>query len=87
MKEMGKGRKLCLQSYGRVKLKEENNFGSIYISNFWIIDPFAAKILQKKCFNDTHVILLSSMLKKNRGKVGKGNKHLLSQALSWEFST
>lgn len=62
-----------LQSYGRVKLKEENNFSSIYISNFWMIDPFTVKILQKNCFSDTHVILLISMLKKKQreGRQGK----------------
>lgn len=89
MKGMSKGGKLCLQSYGRVQTKEENNFGSTYINHFWIIDPFAAKILQENCFSDIYVILLISKLKKkkSRGRVGKGNKHLLSQALSWEFPT
>lgn len=50
---MSKGGKLCLQTHGRVKIKEENSFGPTHINNFWIIDPFAAKTFQGSCFSNT----------------------------------
>lgn len=53
-----------LQSYGRIRIKEENCFGPIYTNNFQIIDPLAAKMPQEICFRHTHIILLISMSNK-----------------------
>lgn len=40
-----------------------------------------------RTFLQTHTLFYSfACQKKNRGRVSKGNKHLLSQALSWVFS-
>lgn len=55
-----------------------NCFGSTYINSCQIIDPLAAKMLPENCFRHTHVILLIYPSNKNKGRVGKGNKHLLS---------
>lgn len=78
--------KYVLQSYGRTKIKEENCFDPTYTNNFQVTDPLAAKMLQEICFRHTHVFLLLYSSNKNKRRVGKGNKHLLSQALNWVLS-
>lgn len=82
----GKKGKYVSQSYGRRKIKEDNCFGPIYPNDFQIIDPLAAKMPQENCFRHAHVILLIYMSNKSKGRVGKGNKHLLSQAPNWVLS-
>ena len=72
--------------------KGEEKGGKLFWSNlhnqFLDYRSLAAKIHQENCFSHERVILLFTyQIKINRGRGGKGNKHVLSQALSWVFST
>lgn len=54
--------------------KGGKQFGPTYINNFWIIDPFAAKILQESCFSNTHYSTHFYVKKKKKIEEGQARK-------------